>query len=707
MFGIMPKPLPDELLYSLLARMRAHLGVPANTWRKVLPWPKGQVQIDLPGHMQELVLLFPPGSTLTADDLIGHHTLLPFLAAFLEPDRVREVKDTMTRTPSNWTGFPGIFGDPENRLSAFLRFCPACAEDDKCLHGEPYWHRLHQVPCVVVCPTHGLFLANSSIRTGAHRGMFPAAADYIDLGKTVRQTVDLSDVVHRVLLDVAHDVEWLLSSPSLGIKWESIQAFYLQQLQRKRLATGNVSWKKLAHVLVEYYPADALNRLGCYVEPGQFEGWIRRLYNRGVFFRPPVWHLLLIRFLGYTAGEFFSRLGERRHPFLEGPWPCLNAVAPHFKERVITHCDIEVRNGQPKGTFRCECGFHYRRNGPDNGLDDQFRVDSVCSYGPLWDNTLRTLWADTGVSRREIASRLGSTERAVYHARNRLGLPSRGQSGGSVFLTPRKARVAALLADVEWVSRFRELWTNSELTLQRISCDLGINVLTAKNCAFGLGLGDRPSLRGSRRQVPWPKWDIERCHMVWLCHVRENPNATRTHLKHSASGLYLYLKKHDPEWLEQHLPKPTRNPYRVDWSSRDRFLSSQVSAAAARIRKSPGYPRAVTWESLSKELRTVFSKEQRKMLPLTVAAIEQETDSPASITIRRLWWKAEQYRRDGKVPKQWDLARGYSDVSHPEIQAALNEILASFEVSSKKKVDGFRFEGNLLVPGGKQQSAEA
>lgn len=358
MFGIMPKPLPDELLYSLLARMRAQLGVPANKWRAVLPFRKGKAQIDLPGHIQELVSLFPPGSALTADDLINHHTLFPFHSAFLEPDRVRQVRDAMTRTPDNWTGFSRTFGDPEHRLSAFLRFCPACAEDDMCLYGEPYWRRLHQVPCVVVCPTHELFLASTSIRTGADRGMFHAAVDFIDLAATVREMVDLSDRVHRVLLEVAQDVEWILRGTSLGTKWESIQSFYLHELQRKKLATGNISWKKLARALAEHYPAEVLDRLGCYVEPGQYDKWIRRLYNRGVFFRPPVWHLLLIRFLGYTAGEFFARLGEPRHPFMEGPWPCLNPVAPHFREKVISHCDVEVRNGQPKGTFRCECGFH-------------------------------------------------------------------------------------------------------------------------------------------------------------------------------------------------------------------------------------------------------------------------------------------------------------------------------------------------------------
>jgi hypothetical protein len=93
--GILPKPLPDELLYSLLARMRAQLGTRPHTWRKVLLGRKVTVLIDLPGHIEKLVSQFPPGNTLTADELIDRHTLLPFHAVFLDPDRVRQVRDAM------------------------------------------------------------------------------------------------------------------------------------------------------------------------------------------------------------------------------------------------------------------------------------------------------------------------------------------------------------------------------------------------------------------------------------------------------------------------------------------------------------------------------------------------------------------------------------------------------------------------------------
>jgi hypothetical protein len=72
--GILPKPLPDELLYSLLARIRAYLGVSATTrWVEELFGHPVQIQIDMPVHIGALVSRFPPGNTLTAEELVDRH----------------------------------------------------------------------------------------------------------------------------------------------------------------------------------------------------------------------------------------------------------------------------------------------------------------------------------------------------------------------------------------------------------------------------------------------------------------------------------------------------------------------------------------------------------------------------------------------------------------------------------------------------------
>lgn len=60
-----------------------------------------------------------------------------------------------------------------------LRYCPQCFDEDIATYGEPYWHRLHQIPGIAVCPRHGCWLADTEITLTGHRHnlLFPALPD--------------------------------------------------------------------------------------------------------------------------------------------------------------------------------------------------------------------------------------------------------------------------------------------------------------------------------------------------------------------------------------------------------------------------------------------------------------------------------------------------------------------------------------------------
>src|SRR5258707_529671 len=45
----------------------------------------------------------------------------------------------------------------------FLRRCPDCVKSDRQQYGEAYWHRLHQVPGVRICPIHDCVLEDSAV----------------------------------------------------------------------------------------------------------------------------------------------------------------------------------------------------------------------------------------------------------------------------------------------------------------------------------------------------------------------------------------------------------------------------------------------------------------------------------------------------------------------------------------------------------------
>lgn len=667
--GIMPKPFPDELLYSFLARTRSYLGVQPSRWKKGLFGREVWDQIDLPGHLEELVALFPPGNTLTADDLIDCHTLLPFHAAFTEPHRVSQVRGKMLRTPPGGRYF-GLFGEQQDRISARLRFCPACAKDDIRLYGEPYWHRLHQLSCVIVCPEHAMFLEDSPVRTDVDRHSYLAAADNLPLDEITPRVVEPLHRTHIVWMEIAQDAQWILNNVDLGTEAAPIRSFYLHELQGKRLATSRVDWNRVAHTLMSHYPLDALQQVGCPITVDMTSERLSRLCIQP-YAKSPVWHLLLIRFLGYTAQEFFNRLQESRHPFLGGPWPCLNPMAAHFRETIITECAIEFIGGRARGSFQCKCGFHYRRYGPDQSREDHLRFDRVSSYGPVWEQALRSLWEDPNVSLDEIANQFGIDRKTLVRRSRQLGLPSRDARKGSP-----KETVRTFLADSTRASRFQELWVKPGMSVELLCTQMGISRHLAKACAKKLGLDVEVLI--PRSTLPWPKENLEGCRAVWMNHIRNHPGAPRSYFMLTATGLYRHLKKHDPQWLEQTLPKPMSNMSAVDWPARDQFLSTEVSSAALRIRNRPGIPIEVSRASLSRKLGTNLRKSNSGTLPLTEAAVLREIDSPTSILIRRLWWTAEQYRQKGKVPTRAQLKTNSSAFAHPEVQAVLKEILASF-----------------------------
>jgi hypothetical protein len=45
----------------------------------------------------------------------------------------------------------------------YLRYCPLCVKEDRKQFGETYWHRVHQIRHISICPQHLCFLINSNI----------------------------------------------------------------------------------------------------------------------------------------------------------------------------------------------------------------------------------------------------------------------------------------------------------------------------------------------------------------------------------------------------------------------------------------------------------------------------------------------------------------------------------------------------------------
>lgn len=158
-----PAPHPDEIIGSWLARTAAYNDTGA--WKSLLEHTgyglrMHRLIVDLIDNSQPLSHLLTALGT-TYEHALTELTTLPYWLAF---DATSNQKSRVPGTRS----VPRIFAScgREKRLLTPLglsrgagrgreiRFCPECVSQDHEVHGEPYWHRAHQLPNVFFCPEH-------------------------------------------------------------------------------------------------------------------------------------------------------------------------------------------------------------------------------------------------------------------------------------------------------------------------------------------------------------------------------------------------------------------------------------------------------------------------------------------------------------------------------------------------------------------------
>lgn len=433
-----PTPYPDELLYSLCARYtdRVQYASSKAIISELFGVTNATASVEITCNLKYLIANLPAGHSHTANSLIDDHTLLPMFTPFLPQERATRVRKEMEG--SNGSAVRSCLGLILTTIkpSAWLRFCPLCAEDERKRYRECYWHRLHQADGVEVCPTHCVFLADSYVQ---RRNPYNLHA-YISAERAVAATspilLDLTDQSHQTLIDIANDIAWLLRQNNLVPGFSSLHAGFSHLLTEAGLATYTVKKRrdKLLERFRSRYSTDLLKALQCEVDDQKRHCWLYRIVNdfKRLKAHHPLRYLLLIGLLKRSAESFLrtclelpSKAIGGDKPFGSGPWPCLNPVCeyfrkPHLKSYRLTY----VKNpGAPYGIFSCSCGFVYSRRGPDASPEDTYRISRVRAYGHVWESFLRQCWRDPAFSLNQIARRLAVNQPTIKFHATRLDLP--------------------------------------------------------------------------------------------------------------------------------------------------------------------------------------------------------------------------------------------------------------------------------------------
>lgn len=639
MIGFFPVPYPDELLYSACARYGKRTNYPNK--RHIIGELFGgagfSAMFDFPNRLEAFLSSFPPHN-YTTDRLIDRNTLLPFHQSFLSIEKAEQIRREMKFASSNCIRTRLGLNIPQVKFPEYLRFCPLCVANDRENHGETYWHRIHQPSGVLVCAEHNCFLQDSLIgmkrQTGA---VFHCAEKSLNI-ETPR-FLSADDPEHELFLYLAKNAEWLFAQENLSLEEGVIRERYHNLLLKRGYAfyNGRVRVAELYEAFNSHFSLLTLEKLGCSLISPQ-RCWLTKIVGkyRSDICHHPIRHLLLMHFLGVTAEEFFTAFIEYK-PFGDGPYPCLNKASDHYGELKIESCKIFDnvvwrRRGKPLGVFTCDCKFVYQRVGPDNSEEDRLKFSRVKEYGKVWERKLEELWMNLRLSISEIASILDVTPLLVVRHAIRLNLP-----------------------------------------------------MNEPNSRSNEGYG--------RHRNPNKTFDETRLHhrRNWLGILEKHPTATRKQLKDIAVTPYLWLRRNDPDWLDENLPKAVSNVTKrelIDWSEIDDEMSVEVKYVCRKILDSVNpILRVGITEIIRRTGNKTWLEKRDQKLPKTAEIINCYTETMEDFILRKIGRIEEEFIKERTIASRSGFIeraglKNSTSKNSIQIQNAINAALMKIRLAA-------------------------
>ena len=295
-----PTPYEDELLYSVFARYCVQSGN-ANAIQNfddMFGTRNVIASIEIPGKLDALISNMPLNTFYTADYFIFKHTLFPFLASFVPEERAKEVIQNMKGgSVANAYNMLGLTAS-SIVSNKYFRFCPRCKEEDIRTYGEIYWHRLHQIIGVFVCPKHKEPLCDSTVlMRGVNRQAYiPATMDNC----LIKELGSFSDDILEKLLWIAEDIQYILEKEFIFQSIKKHKYIYMEKLIDKGFANLNtmVHQKKLRKAIYEFWGGEVLEMLQSPIDCNKDCHWLNSLVRDNGFTSQPIRHLLVARAMG-------------------------------------------------------------------------------------------------------------------------------------------------------------------------------------------------------------------------------------------------------------------------------------------------------------------------------------------------------------------------------------------------------------------------
>lgn len=374
MLSFFPTIYPDETIYSAWARFHQLLGDISQ--QNILSLLSGtakyhQIRFDFARQIDSFSKQLPSDNIYSTSYLTNNHTVFPLHAAFLSKHRAAQLYraigyDNIVAGKLTTPRMNSLIKYGYN-LPTFARFCPQCAKEDIKDYGEPYWHRLHQIPHINICGVHRCWLKESVLGislSGKHlysQSLF-SARNIINLGNA-RSISENTDRKNRKLQIFFSDcAAYFLRPGGQPMFLEDVLAKYRTIFIEEGLMTisGRFFHRRLNKRVKDEIPAEIIQQMRTAFSRSK-DSYYDLFSPFQKIIRSPVNHFLIMFLLGRSAHNLMTQTESDGLPFDEGPWPCNNPICAHYKEKAITEVKDFFYRHKYFGKFSCECGFTYIR----------------------------------------------------------------------------------------------------------------------------------------------------------------------------------------------------------------------------------------------------------------------------------------------------------------------------------------------------------
>jgi hypothetical protein len=551
MINTFPTPYPDESLYSLLGRYGLRTGSINHKYimKDLFGYAAKHSVPDLPSGIG--ILSERLGNSITPTDFILNHTLFPFFSSFIPIERAIKLLQKMIENDGSKIHTQIGINASSIDITRTLKHCRLCMEEDDKQYGESYWHRVHQLPGVYICPKHNVLLIETKKKLYEYGKKLLLVDEDLFTDLPIK---NIDGFTLETLSSFSIEAQWILNNSTQMTDFNYYSDKYITILKNLNLASvkGKVDQQRLLERFSQKYNETALFALQSEVNEKP-SNWLVQIVQKHRKVFHPIRHILFIMFLCGDLKKFYEN--EHKYiPFGEGPWPCLNP-SHKYGQKVITAVSLSrcSQTRRPVGTFLCDCGFSYSRRGPDLNQDDEYKIGKVVEYGNVWRNELK---------------RLISLKNTLTDIARKLKVD------------PQTIKRQAVLLNIEFS------WKGQQLEDAKKSFKFNDN-----------------------RKVDITKTIVNEKRCLWNQLVANNLNLGIKGLMELNPSLYFWLYNHDQDWLKENSPsKIDKQIYSgsTNWEQRDKLICLEVRKIIDNWENDQNQPRKITKTTIARRTKKPY-----------------------------------------------------------------------------------------------------